>query len=160
MSRATSSVWPPRPHPILRWDPGRSCSEQATRAELPAPKNPRGPETIRRTPGSVRPREARPSPPNRSLSRSCGDRRPRGVPEQDLSERRTEGERDLRRQLLQALYDVRCTEPHWPSLPLMIIPDLFGCSIDEAAGRYCERPPFRPRRRLKVSRSIAKPPPT
>lgn len=50
----------------------------------------------------------------------------------ELSERRTEDERDLRRQLMQALYNVRRTEPHRPSLPLMVIPDLFGCSIDEA----------------------------
>ena len=55
-----------------------------------------------------------------------------GPPVQELSERRTEDERDLRRQLLQALYNVRRTEPHRPSLPLMVIPDLFGCSIDEA----------------------------
>ena len=54
-----------------------------------------------------------------------------GPPERELSERRTEDERDLRRQLLQALYHVRRTEPHRPSLPLMVIPDLFGCSIDE-----------------------------
>ncbi len=54
-----------------------------------------------------------------------------GPPERELSERRTEDERDLRRQLLQALYNVRRTEPHRPSLPLMVIPDLFGCSIDE-----------------------------
>lgn len=54
-----------------------------------------------------------------------------GVP-RELSERRTEDERDLRRQLLQTLYNVRRTEPHRPSLPLMAIPDLFGCSIDEA----------------------------
>ena len=55
-----------------------------------------------------------------------------GPPGRELSERRTEDERDLRRQLLQALYNVRRTEPHRPSLPLMVIPDLFGCSIDEA----------------------------
>jgi curved DNA-binding protein CbpA len=55
-----------------------------------------------------------------------------GPPEGDLSERRTESERDLRRQLLQALYNTRRTEPHRPSLPLMVIPELFGCSIDEA----------------------------
>ena len=55
-----------------------------------------------------------------------------GAPERELSERRTEDERDLRRQLLQALYNVRRTEPHRPSLPLMVIPDLFGCSIDDA----------------------------
>ena len=55
-----------------------------------------------------------------------------GPPEQELSERRAADERDLRRLLLQALYNVRRTEPHRPSLPLMVIPDLFGCSIDEA----------------------------
>jgi curved DNA-binding protein CbpA len=49
-----------------------------------------------------------------------------------LPERRTDSEQELRRQLLQALYDVRRTRPHHPSLPLMVIPDLFGCSIDEA----------------------------
>src|SRR4029079_19815133 len=54
-----------------------------------------------------------------------------GPPERELSERRTEDERDLRRQLLQALYNVRRTEPHRPRLPLMVIPDLFACSIDE-----------------------------
>ena len=48
------------------------------------------------------------------------------------AERRTEDERELRRQLLQALYNVRRTQPHRPSLPLAVIPDLFGCSIDEA----------------------------
>jgi curved DNA-binding protein CbpA len=59
--------------------------------------------------------------------------RPRngGAP-RELSDRRTEDERDLRRQLLQTLYNVRRTEPHRPSLPLLAIPDLFGCSIDEA----------------------------
>ena len=61
-----------------------------------------------------------PSPPNG------------GLLEQELSERRTEDERDLRRQLLQALYNMRRAEPHHPSLPLMVIPELFGCSIDEA----------------------------
>ena len=55
-----------------------------------------------------------------------------GLPERELSERRTHDERELRSQLLQALYNVRRTEPHRPSLPLMVIPDLFGCSIDEA----------------------------
>jgi curved DNA-binding protein len=55
-----------------------------------------------------------------------------GPPERDLPERRIEDERELRRQLLQALYNVRRAEPHRPSLPLMVIPDLFGCSIDEA----------------------------
>lgn len=55
-----------------------------------------------------------------------------GPPERELSERRVEDERDLRHQLLQALYNVRRTEPHRPSLPLMVIPDLLGCSIDEA----------------------------
>lgn len=55
-----------------------------------------------------------------------------GPPEREFSERRTEDERDLRRQLLQALYNMRRTEPHHPSLPLMVIPELFGCSIDDA----------------------------
>ena len=55
-----------------------------------------------------------------------------GRPERELTERRTKDERELRSQLLQALYNVRRTEPHRPSLPLMVIPDLFGCSIDEA----------------------------
>jgi curved DNA-binding protein CbpA len=55
-----------------------------------------------------------------------------GPPERELSERRIEDERDLRRQLLHALYNARRNEPHRPSLPLMVIPDLFGCSIDEA----------------------------
>jgi curved DNA-binding protein len=54
-----------------------------------------------------------------------------GSREPELSERRTEDEQDLRRHLLQTLYNVRRTEPHRPSLPLMVIPDLFGCSIDE-----------------------------
>lgn len=48
------------------------------------------------------------------------------------SDRRTADERELRAQLLQALYDVRRSKPHRPSLPLMVIPDLFGCSIDAA----------------------------
>jgi curved DNA-binding protein len=48
------------------------------------------------------------------------------------AERRTENERELRRQLLQTLYNVRRTQPDRPSLPLRVIPDLFGCSIDEA----------------------------
>lgn len=53
-------------------------------------------------------------------------------PVREPAERRTEDERELRRQLLQALYNVRRTQPHRPSLPLRVIPDLFGCSIDEA----------------------------
>ena len=48
------------------------------------------------------------------------------------SERRTEDERELRHALMQTLYAARRTRPHRPSLPLMVIPDLFGCSIDEA----------------------------
>jgi curved DNA-binding protein len=48
------------------------------------------------------------------------------------SERRMEDERELRHQLLQVLYDVRRSRPHRPSVPLMVIPDLFGCSIDDA----------------------------
>lgn len=50
----------------------------------------------------------------------------------DEIERRTEDERELRHQVLRALYDVRRTRPHRPSLPLMVLPDFFGCSIDEA----------------------------
>jgi len=53
-------------------------------------------------------------------------------PVEEAPERRTEDERELRRQLLQALYNVRRTQPHRPSLPLRVIPDLFGCSIDDA----------------------------
>jgi curved DNA-binding protein len=53
-------------------------------------------------------------------------------PVREPVERRSEDEGDFRRQLLQALYNVRRTQPHRPSLPLMVIPDLFGCSIDEA----------------------------
>jgi curved DNA-binding protein len=48
------------------------------------------------------------------------------------SERCAEDEQQLRRQLLLALYNARRTQPHRPSLPMMVIPDLFGCSIDEA----------------------------
>src|SRR5262245_62181993 len=61
-------------------------------------------------------------------SPSNGDK----LPVRELTERRTEDERELRRQLLQALYNVRRTQPHRPSLPLRVIPDVFGCSIDEA----------------------------
>ena len=39
------------------------------------------------------------------------------------AERRTEDERELRRQLPQALYNVRRTQPDRPSLPLRVIPD-------------------------------------
>jgi len=53
-------------------------------------------------------------------------------PVREPAERRTEDERELRHQLLQALYNVRRTQPHRPSLPLRVIPDVFGCSIDEA----------------------------
>lgn len=47
-------------------------------------------------------------------------------------DRRAEDERELRRQLLLALYNARRAQPHRPSLPMMVIPDLFGCSVDEA----------------------------
>ncbi|HEY3066228.1 MAG TPA: DnaJ domain-containing protein [Methylomirabilota bacterium] len=50
----------------------------------------------------------------------------------ELREARSQDEGDFRRQLLHALYNVRRAQPHRPSLPLMVIPDLFGCSIDEA----------------------------
>ena len=53
-------------------------------------------------------------------------------PVREPLERRSEDEQDFRRQLLQALYNARRTQPQRPSLPLMVIPDLFGCSIDEA----------------------------
>ena len=61
---------------------------------------------------------------------SSGDGK--GPLDETASERRTEDERELRHQLLEALYDVRRSRPHRPGLPLMVIPDLFGCSIDEA----------------------------
>jgi len=54
------------------------------------------------------------------------------TPVREPAERRTEDERELRHQLLQALYNVRRTQPHRPSLPLRVIPAIFGCSIDEA----------------------------
>ncbi len=41
-------------------------------------------------------------------------------------------ERELREQLLQALYNARRGDPGRPSLSLMAIPELFGCSIDDA----------------------------
>jgi len=61
-------------------------------------------------------------------SPSNGGKRPVREP----AERRTEDERELRRQLLLCLYNARRTQPHRPSLPLRVIPDLFGCSIDDA----------------------------
>ena len=70
---------------------------------------------------------------DREISHTFSSRPSGGGPSvRELSERRTEDEKDLRRQLLQTLYNVRRAEPHRPSLPLMVIPDLFGCSIDEA----------------------------
>ena len=53
-------------------------------------------------------------------------------PVREPAKRRIKNERELRRQLLQALYNVRRTQPDRPSLPLRVIPDLFDCSIDEA----------------------------
>ena len=44
------------------------------------------------------------------------------------AERRTENERELRRQLLQTFYNVRRTQPHRPSLPLRVIPRSLGLS--------------------------------
>jgi len=41
-------------------------------------------------------------------------------------------ERELRELLLQALYNARRGDPGRPSLSLMAIPELFGCSIDDA----------------------------
>ncbi len=40
-------------------------------------------------------------------------------------------ERELRPQLLRALYDVRRGRPHKPGLSLMVLAELFGCSIDD-----------------------------
>lgn len=48
------------------------------------------------------------------------------------AERRAHDERELRAELLRALYDVRRTRPDRPSLSLTALPDLFGCSLDEA----------------------------
>lgn len=41
-------------------------------------------------------------------------------------------ERELRDLLLQALYNARRGDPGRPSLSLMAIPELFGCSVDDA----------------------------
>lgn len=56
----------------------------------------------------------------------------RATVDEDSGERRVGDERELRRQILLALYNARRTQPHHPSLPMMVIPDLFGCSVDEA----------------------------
>ena len=40
-------------------------------------------------------------------------------------------ERQLRPLILQALYDNRRSRPHRPGLSLLVISELFGCSIDE-----------------------------
>jgi curved DNA-binding protein len=58
-----------------------------------------------------------------------------GSPGPDASgfaEQGTFDERDLRELLLQALYNARRGDPGRPSLSLMAIPELFGCSIDDA----------------------------
>jgi curved DNA-binding protein len=84
---------------------------------------------------------------NRMLSdpmrRAAYDRERFGAPQAprtgsvdpDLSvaaESRALDERELRDLLLQALYNTRRGDPGRPSLTLMAIPELFGCSIDEA----------------------------
>ena len=45
--------------------------------------------------------------------------------------RRYKDERELRHLILQALYDVRRGRPYRPSLSLMVLSELFGCSIDD-----------------------------
>lgn len=41
-------------------------------------------------------------------------------------------EREIRNLILQALYHTRRSTPARPSVPLMAIPELFGCSIEDA----------------------------
>lgn len=45
---------------------------------------------------------------------------------------RAHDERELRHLILQAAYSTRRSTPGRPGLPLMVIPELFGCSIDDA----------------------------
>jgi curved DNA-binding protein len=45
---------------------------------------------------------------------------------------RTHDERELRHLILQTAYHTRRSTPGRPGVPLMAIPELFGCSIDEA----------------------------
>ncbi len=45
--------------------------------------------------------------------------------------RRYEDERELRHLILRTLYDVRRGHPYRPSLSLMVLSELFGCSIED-----------------------------
>ena len=45
---------------------------------------------------------------------------------------RAHDERELRHLILQAAYSTRRSTPGQPGVPLMAIPELFGCSIDDA----------------------------
>jgi hypothetical protein len=45
--------------------------------------------------------------------------------------RRHKDERELRHLILRVLYDVRRGRPYKPSLSLMVLAELFGCSIDD-----------------------------
>lgn len=45
---------------------------------------------------------------------------------------RAHDERELRHLILQAVYNTRRRTPGQPGLPLMAIPELFGCPIDDA----------------------------
>ncbi len=45
--------------------------------------------------------------------------------------RRDKDERELRHLILRALYDVRRGRPYKPSLSLMVLSELFGCSIED-----------------------------
>jgi curved DNA-binding protein len=47
-------------------------------------------------------------------------------------EQRPHDERELRHLILQAVYATRRSTPGKPGVPLMAIPELFGCSIDDA----------------------------
>jgi curved DNA-binding protein CbpA len=55
-----------------------------------------------------------------------------GAALREPGERRFVDERELRQQILRALYDTRRSQPHKPGLALMVFPELFGCTIDEA----------------------------
>jgi DnaJ domain len=46
-------------------------------------------------------------------------------------ERRSVDEREVRQLILRALYDVRRGRPYKPSLSLLVLAELFGCSIAE-----------------------------
>ena len=54
------------------------------------------------------------------------------VTDREAPEPRIHDEREIRHLILQALYHTRRSTPARPSVPLMAIPELFGCSIDDA----------------------------